>query len=118
MLLVRLSQLVETAVDDLVTLLKTPLSEEEIKKLMPEPDQSQPAPEPDAYTQVLNQFTQRNTEALVRCTRLSLDAIKRRVQMSSRYTGDDDHDDKKPPLFKAEIVLAIPNVVMKVCGCV
>ena len=63
----RLSQLVETAVDELVVLLKSPLSDDELKKMMPEPDNSQQAPEPDAYTQVLNQFTQRNTEALVRC---------------------------------------------------
>ena len=84
--------------------------------MMPEPDNSQQVPEPDVYMQVLNQFTQRNTEALVRCTRLSLDAIKRRVQMSSRYTGEEGHDEKKPPLFKADIVLAIPNVVMKVSG--
>ena len=34
--------------------------------------------------------------------------------MSSRYTGEEAGEDKKPPLFKADIVLAIPNVVMKV----
>ena len=37
--------------------------------------------------------------------------------MSSRYTGEDADEDKKPPLFKADIVLAIPNVVMKVEYC-
>ena len=58
--------------DELVALLKSPLTEDELNKMMPEPDNSQQAPEPDAYTQVLNQFTQRNTEALVRCKSCSL----------------------------------------------
>ena len=48
-------------------------------------------------------------------TRLSLDAIKRRVQMVNRYSKlDNDHGgDKKAPLFRADIVLQLPNVVMK-----
>ena len=62
-----MSQLVETSVDELVDLLKSPLTEEELTKMMPEPENGQQNPDPDAYTQVLNHFTQRNTEALVRC---------------------------------------------------
>jgi len=45
--------------------------------------------------------------------RLSLDSIKRRLQTSNKYTKDENKDDSKPPLFRADIVLAIPNVVMK-----
>ena len=46
-------------------------------------------------------------------TRLSLDAIKRRLQTSNKYTKDKFDEDQKPPLFCADIVLQIPNVVMK-----
>ena len=46
-------------------------------------------------------------------TRLSLDAIKRRLQTSNKYTKDKFEEDTKPPLFRADIVLQIPNVVMK-----
>lgn len=46
-------------------------------------------------------------------TRLSLDAIKRRLQ-TTRYTiGDEPRDEAKPPLFRVDVVLAIPNVVMR-----
>ena len=47
-------------------------------------------------------------------TKLSLDAIKRRMIMPNRYS-EEQVQDKKQPLLKADIVLAIPNVVMKVC---
>lgn len=46
-------------------------------------------------------------------TRLSLDAIKRRLQVSNKYSKDAQKEDSKPPLFYADITLAIPNVVMK-----
>lgn len=46
-------------------------------------------------------------------TRLSLDSIKRRVQSLNRYARGELSDDQKPPLFKADIILAIPNVVMR-----
>lgn len=46
-------------------------------------------------------------------TRLSLDAIKRRLQTSNKYTKDEVKEDQKMPLFSADIVLQIPNVVMK-----
>lgn len=44
---------------------------------------------------------------------MSLDAIKRRLQTSNKYAKDHAKDDAKPPLFCADIVLQIPNVVMK-----
>lgn len=46
-------------------------------------------------------------------TRLSLDAIKRRLQTSNKYTIDNAKEEPKPPLFCADIILAIPNVIMK-----
>ena len=59
----RQSLLVESSVNELIELLKSPLSEAELARTMPEDNQQ----EPDAYTTILNNFTQRNTEALVKC---------------------------------------------------
>ncbi len=49
--------------NDLVNLLKTPLTESELQHMVPE-ENSQ---EPDSYAILLNSFTQKNTEALVKC---------------------------------------------------
>ena len=46
-----------------MSLLKSPLSEDELNRMLPEDNQQ----EPDAYTMLLNAFTQKNTEALVKC---------------------------------------------------
>jgi hypothetical protein len=48
-------------------------------------------------------------------TRLTLDTIKRRLHMTPRYAGAEVIEDTKQPLFKVDVVLAIPNVQMKVC---
>lgn len=61
--LYRQSKLVETAVMELVDLLKSPLTEKERENMMPQEN----AQEQDAYTVLLNNFTTKNTEALVRC---------------------------------------------------
>ena len=60
----RQSLLVESSVTELVSMLKEPLRPEELARMMPEDNQNN---EPDAYTTLLNTFTQRNTEALVKC---------------------------------------------------
>ena len=59
--------------NELLELLRTPLSERELEKMMPE----EALHEPDPYTQLLNCFTQRNTEALVKCK----DSIKCSVKL-------------------------------------
>ena len=47
-------------------------------------------------------------------TRLSLDSIKRRVQIKSGFSKTGDIvEDTKPPLFRANVVLAIPSIVMR-----
>ena len=52
--------------------------------------------------------------SLITGTRLSLDAIKRRVQISNRYARSlETQDESKPPLFRTDITLAIPNVMMR-----
>lgn len=52
----------EIAVTELVEMLKAPLTKDELKNMIPEE-----ATEPDVYTVLMNTFTQRNTEALVKC---------------------------------------------------
>ena len=47
-------------------------------------------------------------------TRLSLDAIKRRLQANRYAIGDDkSKDEGKPPLFRVDVVLEIPNVMIR-----
>ena len=67
----RSSKAVEEAVTQLVDMLKSPLTEAELKDMIPEPEEN-PNNEPDAYTLVLNCFTQKNTDALIKCKRASM----------------------------------------------
>ncbi|KAL3320549.1 Dynein heavy chain 8, axonemal [Cichlidogyrus casuarinus] len=72
---------------------------------------------PCCYNALLSYYTQRNTEALVSCTRATFDNIKRRLYTSTSFVGDSGssgHElSKKVPLFKSEFMLEIPNVVMQ-----
>ena len=65
MLCSRQSALVESAVNDLVEMLKSPLTSSELAVMLPEDSN-----DPDAYTALLSYYTQRNTDALVKCKRL------------------------------------------------
>ena len=52
----------------------------------------------------------------VKCTRLSLDTIKRRLQQTNKYQSSSlgaGSGEKNPPLFVSHVVLALPNIVMK-----
>ncbi len=60
----RQSELVESSVSELVEMLRAPLTDAERARMTPDDGNLQ---EPDVYTVVLNSFTQRNTEALVKC---------------------------------------------------
>ncbi|GCC35016.1 hypothetical protein chiPu_0013494 [Chiloscyllium punctatum] len=74
---------------------------------------------PCSYYNLMGHICQKNTDALVKCTKLSLDAIKRHLQVtSSKYEAAKSFpgggvEATKAPFFKSEIVLAIPNVVMR-----
>ena len=46
-------------------------------------------------------------------TKLSLDLIRRRLQVSSVYGKSKDTEESKVPLFKTDIVLAIPLIQIK-----
>ena len=61
----RYSKAIETSVKDLLDVVKSGLKPEELVKMStPDPRNN----EPDAYTALLNMFTQRNIDALVKCT--------------------------------------------------
>ena len=51
--------------NDLIELLRQPLSESELEKML-HPETSHHS-ETDAYTALLNHFTQKNTDALIKC---------------------------------------------------
>ncbi|XP_073486924.1 dynein axonemal heavy chain 5-like [Aquarana catesbeiana] len=70
---------------------------------------------PCSYYNVMGHLCQKNTDSLVKCTKVSLDTLKRRLHtVSSKYqTTKLTKDHTSNPLFKAEIHLAIPNVVMR-----
>lgn len=66
------------------------------------------------YFNFLTLYTQRNNEALILCTKNSLDSIKKRLQQSNKYVGGQVIREKvKNPLLKAHIILAIPNIAVK-----
>ncbi|XP_068092796.1 dynein axonemal heavy chain 5-like isoform X3 [Hyperolius riggenbachi] len=70
---------------------------------------------PCSYYNVMGHLCQKNTDSLVKCTKVSLDTLKRRLHtVSSKYqTTKLTKEHISSPLFKAEIHLAIPNVVMR-----
>ncbi|KAG9479366.1 hypothetical protein GDO78_012827 [Eleutherodactylus coqui] len=70
---------------------------------------------PCSYYNVMGHLCQKNTDSLVKSTKVSLDTLKRRLQtVSSKYqTSKLVKEQATNPLFKAKIHLAIPNVVMR-----
>ncbi|MGH0119136.1 UNVERIFIED_CONTAM: hypothetical protein FKN15_052965 [Acipenser sinensis] len=71
---------------------------------------------PCCFYNMMGQVCQKNTDALVKSTKLSVDALKRRLHVvSSKYQAavQPIKTSNQAPLFKAAIQLAIPNVVMR-----
>lgn len=69
---------------------------------------------PCCYWNLIVYFNQKTIDALVKCTRFSLDYLRKRMQPPSRYVSvDRDASSVRGALFNAEIVLEIPQVVMK-----
>jgi len=64
--LCRYSMNVENSVNDLIESLQQPLIEAELEKMLH--SETTHHSEIDAYTTMLNSFTQKNTDALVKCT--------------------------------------------------
>nr|XP_055038161.1 dynein axonemal heavy chain 5 isoform X2 [Misgurnus anguillicaudatus] len=70
---------------------------------------------PCAFYTIMGELCQRNTEALVRATKVSLDSLCRRLHFaSSNYRSSSQSKAVvQTPLFKASIELAIPNLVLR-----
>ncbi|TKS87316.1 Dynein heavy chain 5, axonemal [Collichthys lucidus] len=73
---------------------------------------------PCRFYNLIGQLCHRNTEALVKATKSSLDALRRRLhvpkyQPSSSSSSSCNNESASPPLFKASIQLAIPNIVLR-----
>ncbi|XP_051538163.1 dynein axonemal heavy chain 5 [Myxocyprinus asiaticus] len=70
---------------------------------------------PCAYYIMMGQLCQRNTEALVRATKLSLDSLRLRLHVAStKYRSSTQREAAiQVPLFKASVELAIPNITLR-----
>ena len=99
----------ESYVMELISLLESNYKKEELDKLK---HAARAEHNPVWYYNLTAFFCQRNTEAFVKSTRSSLDALKRRLQQSTHHYGSiDSGDDAKVPLIISDITLAIPQVV-------
>ena len=68
---------------------------------------------PCSYWNVISHFNQKTIDAIIKCTRLSFDFLKKRMQPLSRYNETDIHIPCRGAFFSAQIVLEIPQIVMK-----
>ncbi|XP_027742699.1 dynein heavy chain 5, axonemal-like isoform X3 [Empidonax traillii] len=67
-----------------------------------------------AYYNLVGELCQKNTDSLVRCTKISLETLRHRLHViDSRYQMTKVVETQRVPLFKAEIQLAFPNVVLR-----
>ena len=120
----RQMELIELSLHQIINYLKQNYSEEELvglegqyKCLRPEGKAQTRCMEclPCCIFNVIQHFHSRSTEALVRCTRNSLDAIRRRFVISTAnqfMKSSREVSEPKPPLFRADIALAIPQTIM------
>ncbi|GAA49452.1 dynein heavy chain 5 axonemal [Clonorchis sinensis] len=121
--LARQSSLVECALNDLVELLKENLTAEQKKNLsaeegyecIPNGTRKSRCLEclPCAYFTFLGHITQKNTDALIRSIRSTLDAIKLRLQPKQSSYLRTPEPEVSVPLLKVNLTLAIPNVTIK-----
>ncbi|CAJ1081553.1 dynein axonemal heavy chain 5 isoform X1 [Xyrichtys novacula] len=75
---------------------------------------------PCRFYNLIGHLCHRNTEALVKATKSSLDALRRRLHVtkfqpssSSSSTSSQSAPPPPPPLFRASMQLAIPNIVLR-----
>ncbi|XP_056221074.1 dynein axonemal heavy chain 8 [Seriola aureovittata] len=73
---------------------------------------------PCRFYNLIGQLCHRNTEALVKATKSSLESLRRRLhvlkyQPSSSSSSSSYSQSAPPPLFRASIQLAIPNIVLR-----
>ncbi|XP_076801600.1 dynein axonemal heavy chain 8-like [Clavelina lepadiformis] len=70
------------------------------------------------YFNTFNQFCQKNTDAFIKCTRESLEKIRRRLRVKPKTSDYGAQaigavSPAVPPMLKSDIILALPNVVIK-----
>ncbi|XP_066545990.1 dynein axonemal heavy chain 5-like [Amia ocellicauda] len=69
---------------------------------------------PCSFYNMMGQLCQKNTDALAKCTKLSLDALKQRLRVvNSKDRSNTRCLAAQSPLFRAAIQLEIPNVVIR-----
>ncbi|XP_039566951.1 dynein heavy chain 5, axonemal-like [Passer montanus] len=67
-----------------------------------------------SYYNLVGQLCQKNTDSLIRCTKISLESLRHRLRViDSRYQTTKFVEVHRVPLFRAEIQLAIPNIVLR-----
>ncbi|CAF3386329.1 unnamed protein product [Rotaria sp. Silwood1] len=70
--------------------------------------------QPCAFFNFLTNYWNKNIDAIVQCTRSSLETIRKRLQQPIRYVGEEViREQVRNPLFRTDIVLSIPNVLVK-----
>ncbi|XP_023777494.1 dynein heavy chain 5, axonemal-like isoform X1 [Cyanistes caeruleus] len=63
---------------------------------------------------LMGQLCQKNTDSLIRCMKISLESLRHRLHViDSRYQTTKSVQAHRVPLFRAEIQLAIPNIVLR-----
>ncbi|XP_041817844.1 dynein heavy chain 5, axonemal [Chelmon rostratus] len=67
---------------------------------------------PCRFYNLIGQLCHRNTEALVKATKSSLEALRRRLHVPKYQPSSSCSSQSAPPLFQASIQLAIPNIVL------
>ncbi|XP_026147559.1 dynein heavy chain 5, axonemal isoform X2 [Mastacembelus armatus] len=74
---------------------------------------------PCRFYNLIGQLCHRNTESLVKATKSSLDALRRRLHVlkyqpsSSSSSFNSQSASPPPPLFRSSIQLAIPNIILR-----
>ncbi|XP_036448538.1 LOW QUALITY PROTEIN: dynein heavy chain 5, axonemal [Colossoma macropomum] len=71
---------------------------------------------PCSFYMMMSQLCQKNTEALVKATKRSLDSLRRRLHVASQKyhsSSSSSHSATHAPLFRASIELAIPNIIFR-----
>ena len=69
---------------------------------------------PCSYYNFLTCYLHMNNDALIQCTKFTFESIKKRLQQTNRYIGGEVIREKvKNPLFRADVILAIPNISVK-----
>ncbi|KAK1795394.1 hypothetical protein P4O66_010566 [Electrophorus voltai] len=70
---------------------------------------------PCSFYTMMGQLCQKNTEALVKATKLSLDSLRRRIYVvNPKYTSStSSHPTALTPLFRTSVELSIPNIIFK-----